>query len=54
MQIKDHSISQEEFRLVYHKELDCFETNPIPSNLNKYYISNNYITYIESIILFVE
>lgn len=47
MKIKDHSISQEEFTLVYHKELDCYETNPIPSNLDSYYISNNYISHTD-------
>ena len=48
MQIKDHFISQEYFNLIYHQELDCFETSPIPENLDQYYESNDYISHTDA------
>lgn len=48
MQIKDHSISQENFSLIYHQALDCYQTSPIPDNLDSYYISKDYISHTDA------
>lgn len=48
MQVKDYSISQEIFNLDYNKELNLYKTNPIPENLDKYYISNDYISHTDA------
>lgn len=48
MQIKDHSISQEIFNLEYNKELDLYHTTPIPESLDKYYLSNDYISHTDA------
>ncbi|MFY7810400.1 MAG: class I SAM-dependent methyltransferase [Flavobacterium sp.] len=48
MQIKDHSISQENFNLIYNQDLDLYQTNPIPDNLDQYYISNDYISHTDN------
>jgi 2-polyprenyl-3-methyl-5-hydroxy-6-metoxy-1,4-benzoquinol methylase len=48
--IKDYSISGEEFRLVYDKDLDLYATQPQPSleNISKYYDSDVYISHTDS------
>ena len=48
LKIKDYSISQEEFTLVYDEVLDMFSTDPVPDNLGKYYLSKNYISHTDS------
>ncbi|WP_233430607.1 class I SAM-dependent methyltransferase [Leeuwenhoekiella palythoae] len=48
LKIKDYSISQEEFTLVYDEVLDMFSTDPVPDNLGKYYLSENYISHTDS------
>ncbi len=49
LKVKDHSVSQESFNLVYDKNLDMLVTHPQPSldNLNKYYDSPNYISHTD-------
>ncbi|MFJ1473559.1 class I SAM-dependent methyltransferase [Capnocytophaga cynodegmi] len=48
MKIKDYSISQEEFELIYNSNLELFKTQPIPKNLDKYYESDAYISHTDS------
>lgn len=48
LSITDHSVTKEEFQLVYDKELDYYITHPIPKNLDDYYISENYISHTDS------
>lgn len=47
--VKDHSVSQEIFNLVYDQKLDMLVTQPQPSldNLGKYYESVNYISHTD-------
>lgn len=48
--VKDHSVSGEEFKLVYNKEFDMLETYPQPSpeKLPDYYKSEDYISHTDS------
>ncbi|GIJ97234.1 methyltransferase [Capnocytophaga stomatis] len=48
MKIKDYSVSQEEFELIYDSNLELFKTQPIPENLHKYYESDAYISHTDS------
>lgn len=48
LKIKDHSISQEEFELIYDAHLDKYTTQPIPENLDDYYKSSNYISHTDA------
>ncbi|CEN35478.1 class I SAM-dependent methyltransferase [Capnocytophaga cynodegmi] len=48
MKIKDYSISQEEFELIYDSNLELLKTQPIPKNLSKYYESDVYISHTDS------
>lgn len=48
MKIKDYSVSQEEFELVYDPNLELFQTRPLPQNLEKYYESEEYISHTDS------
>ncbi|MEZ7494604.1 class I SAM-dependent methyltransferase [Leeuwenhoekiella aequorea] len=48
MKIKDFSVSKEEFNLIYNKELDKYTTDPIPNNIEDYYVSENYISHTDS------
>lgn len=45
--VKDHSVSGEEFQLLYNDEFDMLETHPQPSldRLPEYYKSENYISH---------
>lgn len=44
----DHSVSKEEFQLKYFREYDVLKTQPIPTNIDKYYESNAYISHTDS------
>ncbi|MDO5637297.1 MAG: class I SAM-dependent methyltransferase [Myroides sp.] len=46
--IKDHSSSQEIFQIIYNKELQCYQTIPVPENIGSYYASENYISHTDS------
>jgi len=46
--ITDHSVSKEKFNLVYDEELDMYSTNPIPQDIEKYYLSEDYISHTDS------
>ncbi len=48
--VKDHSVSGEDFQLVYNEELDMLETTPQPSanTLSEYYKSEDYISHTDS------
>ena len=48
MIIKDYSVSQEDFTLVYDSVLELYRTNPIPDDLGKYYESEAYISHTDS------
>lgn len=48
LKTKDHSVSQEEFNLMYDDKNDMLVTEPQPSNLAKYYESEDYISHTDS------
>jgi len=50
LKLKDHSVSGEEFELIYNPELEMLETFPQPSkqDLPKYYESEDYISHTDS------
>ncbi|WP_262908937.1 class I SAM-dependent methyltransferase [Leeuwenhoekiella parthenopeia] len=48
LKIKDYSCSQEEFELVYDSYLDKYTTQPVPSNLEDYYKTDNYISHTDA------
>ncbi|MFJ1411636.1 class I SAM-dependent methyltransferase [Capnocytophaga canimorsus] len=48
MTVKDYSISQEFFELIYQPELDLYQTTPLPQKLSKYYESDVYISHTDS------
>lgn len=49
LRVKDHSVSGEEFDLIFDKSLDLLETTPQPSEeeLPKYYESEDYISHTD-------
>lgn len=50
LSVKDHSVSQEMFQLIYNEDYKMLETFPKPTkeNLNKYYQSEDYISHTDS------
>ena len=50
LSVKDHSVSGEEFELIYNKEFDFLETHPQPSEekLGDYYESEDYISHTDA------
>jgi 2-polyprenyl-3-methyl-5-hydroxy-6-metoxy-1,4-benzoquinol methylase len=48
LKTKDYSISGEEFELVYDESLDMLVTRPQPRELDKYYLSENYISHTDA------
>ncbi|WCO01666.1 class I SAM-dependent methyltransferase [Psychroserpens ponticola] len=50
LKVKDHSVSGEEFQLIYNKEFEMLETFPQPSEeqLPKYYQSEDYISHTDA------
>lgn len=50
LKVKDHSVSQETFDLVYNQFIDILETQPQPKpeNLGNYYKSEDYISHTDS------
>jgi 2-polyprenyl-3-methyl-5-hydroxy-6-metoxy-1,4-benzoquinol methylase len=50
LNVKDHSVSGEEFELVYNEEFDFLETHPQPSEdkLGDYYESEDYISHTDA------
>ena len=48
LKIKDFSISQEDFELLYNEELDMLVTYPEPEDIEKYYESDAYISHTDS------
>jgi 2-polyprenyl-3-methyl-5-hydroxy-6-metoxy-1,4-benzoquinol methylase len=48
LKTKDYSISREEFELVYDESLDMLVTRPQPQELDKYYLSKNYISHTDA------
>ncbi|WP_419869350.1 class I SAM-dependent methyltransferase [Chryseobacterium sp. CT-SW4] len=45
MKIKDHFLSQETFEIIETETPGVFKTSPIPSNISKYYESEDYISH---------
>ena len=45
MKIKDHFLTQEIFEIKETETKGVFKTDPVPSNLSKYYESENYISH---------
>lgn len=45
MKIKDHFLSQEIFEIIETETKGVFKTSPIPSNISKYYESEDYISH---------
>jgi 2-polyprenyl-3-methyl-5-hydroxy-6-metoxy-1,4-benzoquinol methylase len=50
LNVKDHSVSGEEFQLIHNEELDLLETQPQPSEdkLGDYYESEDYISHTDA------
>ncbi|MRX64329.1 class I SAM-dependent methyltransferase [Maribacter luteus] len=48
LKIKDHSVSGESFELEFDASLDMLSTRPQPEDLDKYYISEDYISHTDS------
>lgn len=48
LKTKDYAISQEEFHLVYNKDMDMLITQPRPETLDKYYQSESYISHTDA------
>lgn len=48
MKVKDFSVSQKDFDLVYNKEYQLYHTQPVPENLGNYYESEDYISHTDS------
>ena len=50
LRVKDHSVSGEEFQLLYNPELDLLETSPQPKGekLSQYYKSEDYISHTDT------
>lgn len=50
LRLKDHSVSKEEFQLIYNEEFDMLETFPQPKGdkLSEYYESENYISHTDT------
>ena len=47
MKVKDHMLTGEEFFLEHHPELHLFKTCPVPTDLNAYYESEEYISHTD-------
>lgn len=48
LKIKDHSVTGENFELVYDDALEMLSTKPKPVDLAKYYLSENYISHTDA------
>ena len=50
IEVKDHSVSGEQFQLFYNEEMDMLETRPQPleENLSRYYQTEDYISHTDS------
>ncbi len=48
LKTKDHSVTGEEFELLYHEESDMLITRPQPPDLDRYYQSETYISHTDS------
>ena len=48
LKTKDHSVSGEEFELVYDKAHEMLVTKPEPANLDQYYQTENYISHTDA------
>ncbi|WP_314281154.1 class I SAM-dependent methyltransferase [Capnocytophaga leadbetteri] len=47
MTTRDYSVSQETFKLCYDPQLQLYRTTPVPSQLSRYYESENYISHTD-------
>lgn len=46
--LTDHLVSGEEFGLIWNPTYDCYQTDPIPTTLEKYYESADYISHSDN------
>ena len=46
--LTDHLVTGEEFGLIWNAEYQCYQTNPIPKMLDKYYESADYISHSDN------
>ncbi|CAM1369331.1 Methyltransferase domain-containing protein [Tenacibaculum sediminilitoris] len=44
----DYTVSKESYEVMRNEEYDMLVTSPVPSNLEKYYLSANYISHTDS------
>ncbi len=44
---KDYFLTQESFKLVFNKKYQCYQTDPIPLDLDRYYESDAYISHTD-------
>jgi SAM-dependent methyltransferase len=51
---KDFLVSGEEFQLVWNEEYKCLQTSPVPSDLDPYYQSQDYISHSDRAETFLE
>lgn len=54
LKTRDYAVSGEEFELVHNTEFDMLVTEPQPAELDKYYISKDYISHTDSRRNFIE
>lgn len=45
--VTDYLVSGEQFRLLWNEEFHCYQTDPVPDNLPKYYDSTEYISHTD-------
>ncbi len=48
LKTKDYAYSQQEFTLLYDEELEMLCTHPVPSDIEKYYESEGYISHTDA------
>lgn len=48
LECKDYTVSNEMYNLLYNKEYDLLITDPVPSDLSKYYESDTYISHTDT------
>lgn len=46
--LTDHLVTGQEFGLIWNTEYQCYQTNPIPEKLDKYYESAGYISHSDN------
>lgn len=47
LKLTDNLVSGEEFHLLWNQDYQCYQTSPVPENLEKYYESEDYISHTD-------